>query len=77
MPIRKISRSWGTETIIGQGSHVVRVYQSDKKVTVDLSQVRDKNWGKLIACQRKYPSTSKIVLPAEADTSTIIKWWMS
>lgn len=77
MQIRKIQHSWGSETVIGKDSRVVRVYQSSKKVTVDLSQIRDKTWNKFQAVQKKYPNTIKIVLGADTPINSIIQWWMS
>jgi len=77
MKIKRIPQSWGEEVVIGEGARVVRLYKSNKKVTVDLSQVRDTAWDKFVQVQAKYPGTRKIELPANTSIDTLIQWWMS
>lgn len=76
MNIKRHTTSWGEEVVIGEGARVVRIYQSAKKVTIDLSQVRDETWNKFIQVQKKYPGTRKIVLPADTDIQPLIQWFM-
>ena len=77
MKIKRVDHSWGEEVIIGEGARVVRIYRSAKKITVDLSQVRDETWDKFVAVQEKYPDCTKIELsPASVDITRIIQWWM-
>ena len=77
MRIKRHSRAWGEEVIIGEGAQVVRIYTTVKKVTIDLSQVRDATWGKFIKVQEKYPNCTKIELPVDTDVEMLIRWWMS
>ena len=76
MKIRRKPQSWGEEIVLGEGARVVRIYASAKKVTIDLSQVRDKDWGKLVKVQQKYPNCTKIELPADTNVDTLICFWM-
>jgi len=76
MKIKRIPQSWGEEVIIGEGARVVRLYKSNKKVTVDLSQVRDVTWDKFVQVQVKYPGTRKIELPATYPMEVLISWFM-
>ncbi|MEI2690122.1 MAG: hypothetical protein V9H69_10615 [Anaerolineae bacterium] len=64
MKLKRLARSWGEEVVIGEGARVARVYASAKKVTVDLSQVRDETWDRFVKVQAKYPGCTKIELPA-------------
>ena len=77
MVLKRHAQSWGEEIVIGEGARVVRIYVSTKKVTVDLSQVRDTAWDKLIKVQAKYPACTKIELAAGTDVQPIIQFWMS
>ena len=76
MKIRRKPQSWGEEIVLGEGARVVRIYASAKKVTIDLSQVRDKTWNKLVKVQQKYPNCTKIELPADTNVDTLICFWM-
>ena len=76
MKIKRIPQSWGEEVIIGEGARVVRLYKSNKKVTIDLTQVRDMTWPKFQSVQTKYPGTRKIELPADTNVETLIQWFM-
>jgi hypothetical protein len=62
---------------MGEGARVVRIYASAKKVTIDLSQVRDVAWNKFVKVQAKYPGRTKIELAAGTDVQPIIQFWMS
>ena len=55
---------------------MVRIYVSAKKVTVDLSQVRDTAWDKFIKVQAKNPACTKIELAVGTDVQSIIQFWM-
>jgi hypothetical protein len=74
--LKRLARSWGQEVVIGEGARVARVYASSKKVTVDLSQVRDATWDKFVQVQAKYPGCTKIELSADADVEKIIRFWL-
>jgi len=76
MKLKRLARSWGEEVVIGEGARVARVYASAKKVTVDLSQVRDETWDRFAKVQAKYPGCTKIELPADADVEAIIRFWL-
>ena len=76
MKIKRNPQSWGEEVIIGEGARVVRIYQSAKKVTIDLSQVRDWDWHKYMAIQAKYPNCTKVELPATTPVEPLIQWFM-
>ncbi len=76
MVLKRHAQSWGEEIVIGEGARVVRIYVSAKKVTVDLSQVRDMAWDKFIKVQAKYPACTKIELAAGTDVQPIIQFWM-
>ena len=66
----------------GRGDHTGRrrsrstYLRERKKVTIDLSQVRDKTWNKLVKVQQKYPNCTKIELPADTNVDTLICFWM-
>ncbi len=75
MKIKRTAKSYGEEVVIGEGSRVVRIYSTPKKVTVDLSQVRDATWDKFVKVQAKYPNCTKIELAAGTDVQTIIQYW--
>ena len=77
MVLKRHAQSWGEEIVIGKGARVVRIYVSTKKVTVDLSQVRDTAWDKFVKVQAKYPACTKIELPAGTEVQPIIQFWMS
>ena len=76
MKLKRLARSWGEEVVIGEGARVARVYASGKKVTVDLSQVRDETWDRFVKVQAKYPGCTKIELPPDADVEAIIRFWL-
>jgi hypothetical protein len=76
MKLKRLARSWGEEVVIGEGARVARVYASTKKVTVDLSQVRDETWDRFVQVQAKYPGCTKIELPPDADVEAIIRFWL-
>ena len=78
--MKTIVHDWGTETIVGEHDRVVRIYASSKKVTVDLSQVRDTEWSAYKAAVNKYGASTKITLKPEADVKIIAEWferWLS
>lgn len=77
MKVKRTAKSYGEEVVIGEGARVVRIYVTTKKVTVDLSQVRDPEWDKFVKVQAKYPNCTKIELAADTDVQTIIQYWMS
>ena len=70
--------SWGSETIVGYGARVIRLYYNTAKgrLTVDMSQVADKTWDKYLAAVAKY-GTPKVVVSgkSEKDLQLITKWW--
>lgn len=76
MKLKRLARSWGEEVVIGEGVRVARVYASTKKVTVDLSQVRDETWDRFVKVQAKYPGYTKIELPPDANVEAIIRFWL-
>jgi hypothetical protein len=73
--MKTVVHSWGHEYILGSGERVVRVYASAKKVTIDLSQVRDLTWSVLQRVQAKHGQTTKIVLPSGTPTAPILEWF--
>jgi len=75
--MKRYQHSWGEEIVIGTGERVVRIYVSTKKVTIDMSQVRDMDWDKMQRAAAKYPGTTKVVLPANTPVQPIINWWLA
>ena len=70
--------AWGSETIVGCGARVIRLYYNTAKgrLTVDMSQVADKAWDKYQAALAKYGTTKVVVSgKSEKDLQLIIKWW--
>ena len=70
--------SWGSETIVGYGARVIRLYYNTAKgrLTVDMSQVADKAWDNYQAALAKYGTTKVVVSgKSEKDLQLITKWW--
>jgi hypothetical protein len=74
--LKRHPQAWGEEVVIGDGARVVRIYSSAKKVTIDLTQVRDTTWNVYQAVTRKYPGTSRIELAADTDVNKLISFFM-
>lgn len=74
--LKRHPQAWGEEIVIGDGARVVRIYSSAKKVTIDLTQVRDTTWNVYQAVSRKYPGGSKIELAADTDVDKLISFFM-
>lgn len=74
--LKRHPQAWGEEIVIGDGARVVRIYSSAKKVTIDLTQVRDTTWNVYQAVSRKYPGGSKIELAADTNVDKLISFFM-
>jgi hypothetical protein len=64
--MKTIIHSYGLEIIAGNNDKVIRIYTntSKNKITIDLSQVRDKEWDKYIKITTKY-GNAKITLEGD------------
>ena len=75
--MKRYQHSWGEEIVIGAGERVVRIYVSAKKITIDMSQIRDTSWDRWQRAAAKYPGTTKVVLPPNTSVQPIIDWWQA
>lgn len=69
------NRNWGREYVLGSGDRVIRIYDARKRVTIDLSQVRDKDWPLYQSIVRKYGQVTKITHPAGTPVQPILEWF--
>ena len=74
--MKTIVHSYGNEYIVGSEARVVRIYTntSKNKITIDLSQVRDKEWKKYVQITDKYGKGKIILTGDDNKAKEIINW---
>ncbi len=68
-----IKTAWGSETVLNNGQYVVRLYESAKGLTIDMSQVKDCSWRPYYEAMEKYNSLN--IKLKEYDKNKIIAWF--
>lgn len=69
-----INHCWGKEIILNSGNKVVRLYESHKGLTIDLSQVHDEAWVPYVKTMEKY-ADRKIKINNNYVLNNIIKFF--